>query len=165
MSNWSRIIGLPTFRLGTDASVISAESCDTVPLTATGPLAMEVFELPSAESMPMPKDPPSNPWQSAPEVGTRIVSLAPAPRNVTLEAPEKQIPLVALPYVPAPSKTTPPPAVLQLVMAVLICAVVALDVNVAQILERFGIPPATPAWLQLVAREEASITDHGYAND
>ena len=94
-------------------------------------------------------------------VGARKVRLAPAPRTVTFDDPLKEKPAVALLYVPALRKTTPPPALLQLAMAALIWAVVALEVSVVQMFVRLGIPPTTPAPLQLTARLEASTPVHG----
>ena len=94
-------------------------------------------------------------------VGARKVWSAPAPRTVTFDDPLKEKPPVALLYVPALRKTTPPPALLQLAMAALIWAVVALEVSVVQMFVRLRIPPTTPAPLQLIARLEASTPVHG----
>jgi hypothetical protein len=72
----------------------------------------------------------------------------------------KEKPPVALLYVPALRRTTPPPALLQLAMAALIWVVVAVEVSVVQMFVRLGIPPTTPAPLQLIARLEDSTPVH-----
>ena len=48
-------------------------------------------------------------------------------------------------------------------MALLICDAEAPGFKVAHSVVRFGIPPATPAWDQSVARETLRIPDHGWA--
>ena len=63
--------------------------------------------------------------------------------------------------VPACSLTTCPEG--QAEIAELICAAVALELNVEQIVVRLGIPPVTPAWDQSIARLGSTIPDQGWA--
>jgi hypothetical protein len=55
-------------------------------------------------------------------------------------------------YVPAPSSTTPPPALLQLSSAFLIDEALAPGVKLEQMFDLAGMPPGTPVYDQSVRR-------------
>jgi hypothetical protein len=86
------MIGFPTLRFGTEASVIVADPWARFPVTLTGPLVGPFFQLLSPEAIEMLA---ADPLQLAAEVGARIVWSAPAPRSVTLDT-FMQIPAVTL---------------------------------------------------------------------
>ncbi len=87
-----------------------------------------------------------------------MVWVGPAPRSVTSLLSLKIIPGEPTEYVPAESCTTCPAG--QLAIAELICAALAPEFSVVQIVERAGIVPAPACDHAAEAREGERMPDH-----
>src|SRR5438034_6937371 len=104
---------------------------------------------------------PPRPLQELPDENARVVCVGPAPRNVIFPCPAKLIPPEIVNF-PAGSKTTDPAgaeAIAALMVEDVTLVLNVLQAEVEQIVLRLGIPPATPARLQSMARLGSRMQD------